>query len=67
MPKPIIVQMRVSAEDQRRMQMAALRDNRTISAWLRDVALRALDAQEATPAKRVRARSTKEQSKGAPA
>jgi len=59
--KPVIVQPRVSAEDHVRIQQAALRNNRTVSAWLRDVALRALDAQQLTPVRRVRARVTKKQ------
>lgn len=58
--KPIVMQMRVSAEDGARIRQAALRDNRTVSAWLRDVALRALDEQNA-PA---RARRPRTQSKG---
>jgi len=45
--KPVIVQMRVSAEDRARIAEVARRENRTVSAWLRNVASRALEAKQA--------------------
>lgn len=50
------MQMRVSAEDGARIQRAALLDNRTVSAWLRDVALRALQTQQTVTVRRRRRR-----------
>ena len=51
--------MRLSAEDKTRIENAARRDNRTVSAWLRHVSLVALEADEAAAAKRSRGRRAK--------
>lgn len=58
--------MRVSPEIKARVQAAALRENRTVSAWLRNVALRALTEKEnaadvrAGRARRTRANESRE-------
>lgn len=64
--KRSLVQMRVSPEIKARVQAAALRENRTVSAWLRNVALRALTEKEnaadvrAGRARRTRANESRE-------
>jgi len=45
--KRTIIQVRLSNADKARVEAAATQDNRTVSAWLRAVILKALKAEEA--------------------